>query len=241
MTRSQHWATAALVAALTLGCSSKSETPNTPAAGDSSTASSSGSGTANGSAAVAQTPVAPRQVDAEQRQQALDAAASPEAVVNAFLEATRRGDHDLAAKLLSQKALEETTRVGLTVQPPGTPSMKYTIGAIEYPEDAPGGAYVQSTWVEEYEDGNEQFDVTWVLRKQDQGWRIVGMAAQMGEDELPYFLNFEQPDELYRKIQEASGEVAADGTDAGDSQGSAESDAPGETATKPAPPVNTLR
>jgi hypothetical protein len=41
-----------------------------------------------------------------------------------------------------------------------------------------------------------------VLRKQPEGWRIVGMAAQLDED-LPYFLNFEHPEDLYRKMQEA--------------------------------------
>jgi hypothetical protein len=156
---------------------------------------------------------AARTVERGQAEEALAADAPPAAVVTAFLEATRRGDDALASQLLSAKALAETTRVGLAVKPPGTPTMQYTIGEVEYPEGAKDGAYVHSIWKEVYEGGEETFDVTWVLRKQPQGWRIVGMAAQLDED-LPYFLNFEQPEDLYRKMQEAqqpTGEEAVSG------------------------------
>lgn len=132
--------------------------------------------------------------------------AAPETVVTAFLEATRRGDDSLATQLLSKKALEETARVGLAVKPPGTPQMRYAIEKVEYPKDIPDGVYVHSVWTEPGEQGDESFDVIWVLRKQPEGWRIVGMAAHFSDDETPYFLNFEQPDDLYRKMQQAAGE-----------------------------------
>jgi hypothetical protein len=126
----------------------------------------------------------------------------PDAVVSAFLEATRRGDDQLAASLLSQKALEETTKIGLAVKPPGTPSMEYHIQGAEFVEHVPEGAYVHSTWTEQHEGELEQYEVTWILRQEEIGWRIVGMAAEMNPDEPPYVLNFEEPSELYRQMQQ---------------------------------------
>ncbi len=133
--------------------------------------------------------------------EALDPNASPETVVSAFLEATRRGDDQLARQLLSTRALEATSKAGLAVQPPGTPHMTYRITQVEFPQGIEHGAYVHSIWTETTDGVEESFDVTWVLRKDPQGWRIVGMAAQFDDESQPYFLNFEQPDELFRRLK----------------------------------------
>jgi len=163
-------------------------------------------------------------------QEAVDKSASPDHVVMAFLEATRNGDDQLAAKLLSKKALEATTRAGLIVKPPGTPTMQYEIGEVEYPEQHPDGAYVKSIWRERFDDGEDRFDVTWVLRKQPEGWRIVGMAMALPGSEEPDLVNFEAADELRQKIQDANGDSesatadAAEETDAAPQKNTEEKD-----------------
>lgn len=172
------------------------------------------------------------------------AAASPQDVVSTFLEATRAGNKEIASQLLTQKALEATQKKGLTVQPPGSPSMQYAIGKAE---KAPNqGVYVSSTWTESFEDGSkESFEVVWVLRSETRGWRILGMAAQLDPGEPPLFLNFEQPDELERRMRvaetpaegaggTADGAQTAPGTQNGDSSGVAGTNAPGGVRALPA-------
>lgn len=97
--------------------------------------------------------------------------------------------------------------MGLAVKPPGTPTMQYTIEQVEFPDGVADGAYVHSLWSEQAA-GDDSYRITWILRKQSAGWRIVGMAAEMSDSEPPYFLNFEQPQDLYRRIQDAEREVA---------------------------------
>ena len=63
--------------------------------------------------------------------------------------------------------------------------MQYEIGEVEYPEHHADGAYVKSIWRERFDDGEDRFDVTWVLRKQPEGWRIVGMAMSLPGSEEP--------------------------------------------------------
>ncbi|GIW93179.1 MAG: hypothetical protein KatS3mg110_1220 [Pirellulaceae bacterium] len=169
----------------------------------------------------------------------LDPNASPDLVVGTFLEATRRGDDQLARQLLSAKALEATSKAGLAVKPPGTPQMTYQITQVEYPQDIAHGAYVHSVWTEQTNEAEESFDITWVLRKEPVGWRIIGMAAQFDDQETPYFLNFEQPEELYRRMQAAGESVGSTGETASEaSPGGAQGGRPDSTARMPeAPPI----
>lgn len=134
--------------------------------------------------------------------------ARPEVVVEAFLEATRRGDDRLAADMLTRRAIEETSRHGLSVQPPGSPTMSYE---IERAEQGPNDdVYVKSLWKESFSDGQEQYEVVWILRQQPEGWRISGMAAQLAPDTDPIFIDFENPTDLADRVgqppEESGGE-----------------------------------
>jgi len=125
--------------------------------------------------------------------------ATPQQVVHAFLEATRGGDKQIASELLTRKAVEETTKRGLSVQPPGSASMHYVIGRSE---PAPNNkVYVNSVWSEQYDDGSkEEYEVVWILRQENVGWRITGMAAQFDEQADPLFIDFEFPEELAKRV-----------------------------------------
>lgn len=132
--------------------------------------------------------------------------ATPGEIVAAFLNAARSGDDQTATLLLTSKARSETEREGLVLDPPGTPSMRFEIGKIEIsPEDA-SAAYVNSVWSETETKSEQTFEVVWVLRKESQGWRIAGMAAETTAGTQPVFLNFEDPQDLLRIKSEVDGE-----------------------------------
>ncbi len=140
--------------------------------------------------------------------------ATPETVVEIFLDSVREGDDETAAELLTDVARRETEKAGLVVQTPGTPGASYEVGQAEYPTADRSGAHVKSTWSEldDYEDVIT-WEVVWILRKQPQGWRIAGMATQT-EEEGPYqFLNFEQPEEMLKLLQAAEAGGGGNGED----------------------------
>jgi hypothetical protein len=134
------------------------------------------------------------------------ASATPESVVRLFLQAARSGDEATATQLLTRKARQETEKEGLALEPPGTPTMKFTIGDAEIPSDDPQAAYVGSTWTEMESQNRESFAVTWILRRQADGWRIAGMATQTTPTEQPLWLNFEDPEHVQRIKREIGGE-----------------------------------
>ena len=134
---------------------------------------------------------------------AVPATAKPEQVMAAFLDALKAGDQATTASLLTQKALDETSKRQLSVCPEATPHMQYEISQAKVLADNPHGAHVAVRWTEKYQDGDVSYDVTWVLRKQPEGWRIAGMAMELIPGQGQEFLNFEDPDDMLAK-QEAA-------------------------------------
>ena len=127
----------------------------------------------------------------------LSAAATPEQVVEHFLAALQQGSDEQVTGLLTAKARTETAKHDLVVRSPGSPTAKFSVGALEL---VSGGAYVNSQWSETSRDGFvRSFEIIWVLRKQANGWRIAGMATRVAENEQPTYLNFENPQEMIRK------------------------------------------
>jgi hypothetical protein len=77
--------------------------------------------------------------------------------------------------------------------------MQYEIGQVAVLANNPNGAHVPVRWTEKYQDGDVSYDVTWVLRKQPEGWRVAGMAMELVPGSGQEFLNFEDPDDMLRK------------------------------------------
>lgn len=128
----------------------------------------------------------------------------PKSAITVFLDAMRAGDDKTAEYLLTSKAREETARQDMVVQPPGTPNAVYQIGRVEYPKDKEGTAYVECTWTEKYDSGQQdQYEVVWVLHQEKSGWHIAGMATELDNSGSVVFLDFENPSEMMEKVRQA--------------------------------------
>ncbi len=129
---------------------------------------------------------------------------TPDIVVSGFLEALRSGDKESTSALLTAKALAETTKHGVTVDPMSSPDSMYEVAAPKFLADNPKGAHVDSIWHEKLADGSDaSYTITWVLRKEVAGWRIAGLAMEILPGEEPRFLNFEDPIDMLKKRDEA--------------------------------------
>ena len=123
----------------------------------------------------------------------------PTEIVAHFYDALRDGDASKIAALLTDKAREETSRSGLAIRSPGSTSLAYQIGEFEYVTPEKDGAHVKSVWTEADADGQRvSTDVIWVMRKQQNGWRVAGMATPVEEGQLPLLFNFEDPENMLK-------------------------------------------
>lgn len=121
--------------------------------------------------------------------------AAPIAATRTFLEAVRRGETDKAAGMLTPLALQMTTQNDLSFSPPGSATAQFSIVAAEMVET--DKAVVETEWSDLDADGNRVNEtIAWALRLSDRGWRISGMAAELGEDQPPLVIDFENPADL---------------------------------------------
>jgi hypothetical protein len=142
----------------------------------------------------------------------------PAATIGQFLEAFRTGNDEKATQLLSPAARKQVTEKHRAVAPPASDTAKYQIGKIEYvgengtlsetPTPGCSGARVHTVWIEVDGNGKEvQDQMIWVTRKEAEGWRVVGVAAQVFEGELPLLLSFEDLDDMERKQKQLDQEI----------------------------------
>lgn len=151
----------------------------------------------------------------------------PVSAVKVFLEAVRTGDDERVVALFSEEARKQAGQLNRQFAPVGSDTARYEVFEdVQYL--APDGARVRTHWTDLDSRGQPRTDeITWMLRKEANGWRVAGMATVIFEGEPPLLLDFENMQETLRKVemlseeierrQEAAQKVAAkqDGEDAG--------------------------
>ncbi len=124
----------------------------------------------------------------------------PAGAVAEFLEAVRTGNDKKATEMLSTEARRRTAALNRSVTPPASDTAKYTVGKVDLVNS--DGARVACTWTDLDADGQPKTDeAIWVVRREAKGWLIAGVAAQVFPGEPPLLLNFEDPEDMFRKQQ----------------------------------------
>lgn len=131
----------------------------------------------------------------------------PISAVRVFLEAVRTGDDDKVVSLFSDEARKQAGQLNRQFAPVGSDTARYEVFEdVEYL--APDGARVRSHWTDLDSRGQPRTDeITWMLRKEANGWRIAGMATVIFEGEPPLLLDFENMEETLRKVELLSEEI----------------------------------
>jgi hypothetical protein len=184
--KSTVWITAVvLLAGSICGCAEKKESSNVTSAGTSQPATTQDGG-----------------------QQVTFKSSTPEEAVTEFLDALRSGNDKTAEALLTTKAREETAAHDMVVAPPGAPNATYAIGRVQHLNGQEDVAWVSCTWSEKNGTEATSYEVAWNLRKEAAGWRIAGMATQLGDADEIVHLNFEDLSQLATELENAEREAA---------------------------------
>jgi hypothetical protein len=125
---------------------------------------------------------------------------TPEKAVAVFLEAVRKGDDERAAGMFTPLAREKAAGMGIQVAPKGSDTASFQVGKVDYL--AEDGARVQSKWTDLDKDNKPRTDeITWMVRKEAEGWRVAGMATVVFDGKPPLLLDFENPQETMQKLE----------------------------------------
>ena len=117
----------------------------------------------------------------------------PSEIVAMFADSIRRGDRETVNKLITDASRIEIQKQGIDLDPPGSPDASYKIGEFRYSDDEKDSGFVESLWIEPAQDGNPPLstEVVWGVRLENGGWRICGLAIDMGKDQPAALVNFE--------------------------------------------------
>ena len=121
---------------------------------------------------------------------------APEDVCRAFVRALSAGDHIAASKMLTNVAQIETARANLELESPGSENAIWQVLDAEYATAEKKIAQVRCLLKEP--DSHETAHLTWLMRLQENGWKISGMSIQVSGTGDVDLLSFENPLDLQR-------------------------------------------
>jgi hypothetical protein len=201
--RSVHWMPLAVMLLIgATGCGASNNGSTSPAA-PSQTAAAKDAGDAAGSGQNQGTGAAAGGKHASHTKAAqipLAQTNTPEKAVAVFLEAVRKGDDERAAGMFTPLAREKAAGMGIQVAPKGSDTASFQVGKVDYL--AEDGARVQTKWTDVDKDNSQRTDeITWMVRKETEGWRVAGMATVVFEGKPPLLLDFENPQETMQKLE----------------------------------------
>jgi len=121
---------------------------------------------------------------------------TPDKIVDQFLKAAKSGDQQKLSQLLSNSAREETQKHGINFELDSYRDATFEIGKFQYMTPEKVTAQVACKWTDHDETGNFTHDVVWALRKEEPGWRVVGMITRPFPDQPEVAFNYENVEEL---------------------------------------------
>jgi hypothetical protein len=150
----------------------------------------------------------PDQKDAAPKGNQSAKAKEPKQVMQEFLEAVRSGSDDRANSMLSKLAREKMAEIDLRLQPPASDTAQFSIDEVKFLDDNKEAAHVATTWTDQGPEGTPISDkIVWAMRKDPEGWCIVGMGANLIPDDDPVVFNLENPTEVRQKMAEVTEKI----------------------------------
>ncbi len=157
--------------------------------------------------------------------------ALPADVCRRFMELLQSGNRMLAENLLTTAALTTTAKAGLQLEPMGGPTAKYKFVGTKYATIKQSLAHVQFEILEQVDGAAVATDVTWMMRKQNRGWRIAGLLIQDTPDKAQDLLSFENINDVAKIKGIAAGDLAPNNGDAESSLETRQATAPNNQKT----------
>ncbi len=119
-------------------------------------------------------------------------------VVAQFLDAVRRGGETGGAnQMLTSDAQAVLQQLGRSVEPIGSTEAVFKVTRAEAVPDTPNAALVHSFWTEPKADGkSETYQVVWAVEHESAGWKISGLAMDMGQEQEPMIVDFENAQQM---------------------------------------------
>ena len=140
---------------------------------------------------------------------AMSVDSTPERVLKEFLTLLQQGDRFSAQRLLTEPAQQETARARLELDAPGDQDTTFTILSARYATNEKVIAEVDCLFHQSDYQG-EAIKLSWMMRRQANGWKVYGMLINMdgGELDLVSFENAIDLARIQQSVEPAESDLA---------------------------------
>jgi hypothetical protein len=132
---------------------------------------------------------------------------TPAEVCQRFMELLQSGNRIAAENLLTRTALTATSKAGLVLEPMGGPASRVEMGATRYATIKNDLAQVVCEVVDQVDGDEQRVEVTWLVRKQNMGWRISGLLIELDPGQPKNLLSFENINDVEELKSMAANQV----------------------------------
>lgn len=122
--------------------------------------------------------------------------AAPDLVCQRFMVLLQNGNRVTAEKLLTRTAFTVTSQADWQIPPVGGTAAKFEMGTVRYATTKMKLAQAECRVIDSIDGNTETSEITWMLRRKREGWRIFGMLVQLYEDKPKDLISFENPSDV---------------------------------------------
>lgn len=133
--------------------------------------------------------------------------ADPAEVCQRFMDLLKSGNRIAAENLLTRAALTTTSKAGLQLEPLGGPTATYEVKSTRFATIEEKLAQVDCEIIELVDGKEVRSQLTWLVRKQNMGWRVAGLLLSIEPNELKDLLSFENMQDVEKIKNLAASEV----------------------------------
>jgi len=124
--------------------------------------------------------------------------APPDVVCQTFLALLQSNKRMAAENLLTRTALAVTGRADLQLEPLGSHLAKYELAEPLYATNKLELAQVACKVIDVIDGERTESELTWLVRRQNEGWRISGIMLQLEADKPQDLLSFENYNDVLK-------------------------------------------
>lgn len=143
--------------------------------------------------------------------------AGPDVICQEFMTLLKNGNRLTAEKLLTRAAFTVTSHVDWQLPPIGSVAAQYEVGDIRFATNREKLAHVDCKVIDKIDGKTDVNQVTWMVRKKKEGWRISGMLVETAEGESKDLISFENPADvamIKQSLQEEEESTESEGANA---------------------------
>ncbi len=121
---------------------------------------------------------------------------TPDQVCREFLNCLQKSDALSAERYLTKTSAVNARKAALTLESPGSPQARFEFAEPTFANSKRLVATVVCTVIDQVEGQPSESQISWLLKRDGEAWKIAGMILTVDENGATDFFSFENPEDI---------------------------------------------